>query len=173
MGERMNIGEAARAAGMSAKMIRHYEALGLVPEPPRTEAGYRRYGEREIGVLRFVRESRALGFPIAQIERLLALWTDAGRESREVRALAREHLEALDRRLHEMAEMKAALERLAGNCRGDQAPHCPILEQLAGGAAPAAPAKPAKPRAAKAPAARAPAPARHDVGGLTAWMHAR
>ena len=98
----MNIGEAAAAAGVTPKMIRHYEALGLIPEVDRTEAGYRLYGDREVQMLRFIRQSRVLGFSMKQIESLLSLWRDDRRESREVKELALQQLAELEDRQREL-----------------------------------------------------------------------
>lgn len=128
----MNIGEAARASGVSAKMIRHYESVGLLPEAARSDAGYRQYGEREVGTLRFIRQSRDLGFSIAQIRELLGLWQDRRRPSRQVKALAQAHIRELDGKLRELQGMKATLEHLVDCCRGDDRPDCPIIETLAG-----------------------------------------
>lgn len=127
----MNIGEAAAAAGVSPKMIRHYEQIGLVPEATRTESGYRQYGEREVSILRFIRQSRKLGFSIEQIAGLLGLWSNRARTSREVKALAQSHLDALNEKMRELAQMQAALERLVASCHGDDDPHCAILDGLA------------------------------------------
>jgi Cu(I)-responsive transcriptional regulator len=127
----MNIGEAAAEAGVSPKMIRHYEQIGLVAPAARTDAGYRQYGERDISILRFIRQSRLLGFSIEQIAELLGLWSDRRRTSREVKALAQAHLDELDARMRELAQMKTALERLVQSCHGDDDPHCAILDELA------------------------------------------
>ncbi|WP_077035361.1 Cu(I)-responsive transcriptional regulator [Pelomonas sp. KK5] len=127
----MNIGEAAKATGVSAKMIRHYESVGLFPGPARTESGYRRYTERELATLRFIRQSRVLGFSIEQVRELLGLWQDRARPSRQVKALARAHMAALDAKLLELQQMKATLAHLVDCCRGDERPDCPILEELA------------------------------------------
>jgi Cu(I)-responsive transcriptional regulator len=148
MGYPMNIGEAAQAAGVTAKMIRHYEEMGLIREASRTEAGYRQYTERDVNVLRFIRQSRAIGFSIKQIEQLLGLWADTRRESREVKTLASQHAAELDRKIAEMSQMKAALEQIAADCHGDQTTDCPILRKLAADAA-TVPAPPASKRAAK------------------------
>jgi Cu(I)-responsive transcriptional regulator len=168
----MNIGEAAMAAGVTAKMIRHYESLGLIPEAARTDAGYRQYTARDVAVLRFVRQSRGLGFSMKQIAQLLALWADTNRESREVKELASRHIAELDRKMQEMAQMKAALEELARQCRGDDHADCAILADLSNGVAPTSAALPTQ-----APAKRtrsAPESAgrtRHDAHhGLVAWM---
>ena len=130
----MNIGQAAAASGVSAKMIRHYESIGLLPEAERTESGYRQYGERELHTLRFVRRSRDLGFSLDEIKQLLALWQDRSRPSREVKALAQSHVKALDEKIAEMQAMKATLQNLVQHCHGDDRPDCPILESLEAGA---------------------------------------
>lgn len=127
----MNIGEAAKASGVSAKMIRHYESVGLFPEAVRTEAGYRQYADREISTLRFIRHSRDLGFSIEQIRELLGLWQNRKRPSRQVKALAQAHLHELDAKLLELQAMKGALEHLVECCAGDGRPDCPIIEGLA------------------------------------------
>lgn len=127
----MNIGQAAKASGVSAKMIRHYESVGLFPEAQRTEAGYRQYADKEIGTLRFIRSARDLGFSIEQIRALLGLWQDQRRPSREVKALAQAHIDELDAKLREMQAMKATLEHLVHCCNGDDRPDCPIIDRLA------------------------------------------
>ena len=129
----MNIGEAAKASGVSAKMIRHYERVGLVPDASRTDAGYRQYGDKDLGTLRFIRRSRDLGFSIEQIRALLGLWQDRRRPSREVKALAQEHIRELDIKLRELQAMKATLAHLVHCCHGDDRPDCPIIETLADG----------------------------------------
>src|SRR5580704_8633783 len=118
----MNIGEAAKASGVSAKMIRHYESVGLFPEAARTESGYRQYADREISTLRFIRHSRDLGFSIEQIRELLGLWQNRKRPSRQVKALAQAHLRELDAKLLELDAMKGALEHLVACCAGDERP---------------------------------------------------
>lgn len=127
----MQIGEAARRTGVSAKMIRHYEGVGLFPGPARTGSGYRQYGERELSMLRFIRQSRELGFSIEQIRELLALWQDRERPSRQVKALAEAHMARLDAKLRELEQMKATLAHLVEACHGDERPDCPILDGLA------------------------------------------
>ncbi len=127
----MNIGQAAAAAGLSAKMVRHYEQIGLVPAPPRTEAGYRIYGAPEVEALRFIRSARGLGFSTGQIGELLALRSNRGRSSRRVKAVAEAHLAELEAKLAEMQAMKQALQHLIAACAGDEHPHCGILEGLA------------------------------------------
>jgi Cu(I)-responsive transcriptional regulator len=127
----MNIGQAAEASGVSAKMIRHYESVGLFPQAARTESGYRQYTDKDVSTLRFIRRSRDLGFSIEQIRELLGLWQDRKRPSRQVRALAQAHIEELDRKLAELQAMKATLEHLVHCCHGDERPDCPIIETLA------------------------------------------
>ena len=127
-----NIGEAASMSGVSAKMIRHYESLGLLPEIARTESGYRQYTGREIHTLRFIRRARDLGFSIAEITGLLALWQDQGRSSASVRRIASAHLAALDEKISEMQAMRKTLQHLVHCCSGDERPDCLILEELAG-----------------------------------------
>jgi MerR family transcriptional regulator, copper efflux regulator len=170
----MNIGEAADAAGVTAKMIRHYEQLGLIAEATRTEAGYRQYTSNDVAVLRFIRQSRSMGFSIKQIGELIDLWADSGRQSRDVKALASRHIADLDRKMSEMAQMKAALETLTLACHGDQRPDCPIIGTLSGNAAAAhagACCKPAaKARATTKPAAKTPKAQDADHAGLSAWM---
>ncbi|MGM9488034.1 Cu(I)-responsive transcriptional regulator [Ideonella sp. YS5] len=126
----MNIGQAAKASGVSAKMIRHYESVGLFPEATRTESGYRQYTDSEVNTLRFIRQSRDLGFSIEQIRELLGLWQNRRRSSRQVRALAQAHIEELDAKLKELQAMKATLEHLVHCCHGDDRPDCPIIESL-------------------------------------------
>ena len=137
----MNIGQAAAASGVSAKMIRHYEDVGLLPAAKRNDAGYRRYDDNDVHTLRFVRHARDLGFSIAAISRLVSLWQDRGRPSREVKALAQAHIEALELKARELLAMKTTLEHLVHCCHGDDRPDCPILESLADAGAwpPAAP----------------------------------
>jgi len=127
----MNIGDAARASQVSAKMIRHYEAIGLIGAARRTDAGYRVYANQDVQVLQFIHRARALGFSLDQIRDLLALWQDKGRASADVRALAREHIGELDRKIAEMEAMRRTLERLAASCHGDSRSDCPILDDLA------------------------------------------
>jgi MerR family copper efflux transcriptional regulator len=128
----MNIGEAAQASGVSAKMIRHYEENGLVPKVARTAAGYRVYREADVHVLRFVRRARDLGFSLAEIKALLGLWGNRRRASGDVKRLAQRHVEELDRRIGEMQAMRRTLVDLAKHCHGDDRPDCPILDDLAG-----------------------------------------
>ena len=126
-----NIGQAASASGVSAKMIRHYESVGLFPEAPRTDGGYRQYADKEVSTLRFIRQSRDLGFSVEQIRELLGLWQNRRRPSRQVRALAQAHIEELDSKLQELQAMKATLEHLVHCCQGNDRPDCPIIDSLA------------------------------------------
>ncbi|WP_295363467.1 Cu(I)-responsive transcriptional regulator [Arenimonas sp.] len=131
-----NIGEAAALTGVSAKMIRHYELIGLVPPASRTFANYRLYNDADLHRLRFIKRSRTLGFSMKQIEQLLGLWSDPGRSSAEVKQLALAHAAELEARIAEMQAMQRTLRSLAKHCHGDQRPDCPILDDLAGGEAP-------------------------------------
>ena len=128
----MTIGEAARASGVSAKMIRYYEQTGLIPQVGRTGSGYRTYGPKDVRILRFVRRARDLGFPMEKVADLLALWRDRGRASADVRHLARQQIQALELRIREMQDMKATLDHLVHACAGDNRPDCPILADLGG-----------------------------------------
>ena len=134
----MNIGQAAGASGVSAKMLRHYESIGLMPKAKRTSSNYRHYTEADVHTLRFVRTARDLGFAIDDIRALLALWRDRTRPSREVKRLAERHAGELRTRITELEAMLAALEHLARNCHGDDRPDCPILDGLEAGRLPRA-----------------------------------
>jgi Cu(I)-responsive transcriptional regulator len=128
----MNIGAAAEASGVSAKMIRHYEAIGLLPPPARRDNSYRDYGAQEVHELRFIGRARRLGFAVPEIAALLALWRDRSRPSREVRKLAAAHLADLERRIADLQGMAATLGDLVRRCHGDDRPECPILDRLEG-----------------------------------------
>lgn len=127
----MNIGEAAKAAGVSTKMIRNYELIGLLPPAERSDSGYRLYGLRDVSVLRFIRQSRRLGFSMEQIAELIGLWGDDARSSREVKAVAQRHLDELEEKMREITEMKNALESMVKACKGDDHSNCAILDNLA------------------------------------------
>ena len=128
----MNIGTAARAAGVSAKMIRHYETVGLLPAALRTDAGYRLYSTQDVQILTFIRHARDLGFSLPQIAELLGLWRNRRRASRTVKALALSHVQELELKIVSLRAMQASLQHLTDHCHGDERPDCPILEGLAG-----------------------------------------
>jgi len=130
----MNIGDAAGASGVSAKMIRHYEELGLLPQARRTESGYRQYEQNEVQTLRFIRHARDLGFSLSEIAELVGLWQNRRRPSRQVKALAEAHIKELELKAAELLAMKSALEHLVECCHGDDRPECRILDGLAGDA---------------------------------------
>ena len=130
-----NIGEAARESGVSAKMIRHYESLGLLKQAKRTYAGYRIYDSNDVHTLRFVRRARDLGFSMKQIEQLLGLWQSRRRSSADVRRVAQSHIAELDEKIKELQAMRRTLEQLVQHCHGDHRPECPILDDLSGAAA--------------------------------------
>lgn len=128
----MNIGEAAKASGVSQRMIRHYEKIALVPVAPRRDSGYRDYSDADVQRLRFIANARDLGFPIEEIGKLLDLWNDRARSSAEVKALATARADELQRKAEALDGMRRALLDLANRCHGDARPHCPILDSLAG-----------------------------------------
>ena len=127
----MNIGEASKLSGVSAKMIRHYESLGLVPGVERSDAGYRRYDDDTLHTLRFIRRARDLGFDMKEIAALLQLWRNRRRSSAEVKRIALRHVADLERRIAAMQAMQRTLQHLAHCCAGDERPDCPILDDLA------------------------------------------
>jgi len=129
----MNIGQAAEAAGVNAKMIRYYESIGLISAASRTDSGYRQYNEKDIRTLRFIRRSRDLGFSIERIKTLLSLWEDRGRKSADVKQLAGQYIAELDRDIEKLQSIRDQLRHLADCCHGDQRPDCPIIEDLAAG----------------------------------------
>ena len=127
----MNIGDAARASGVSAKMIRYYEDTGLIPPAARTAAGYRVYAEQDVHMLRFIRRARDLGFSVEGIRELLGLWRDRDRHSADVKRLALAHVAELRQKIRELEDMASTLETLAQHCHGNDRPDCPILSELA------------------------------------------
>lgn len=127
----MTIGEAAEASDVSAKMIRHYESIGLIEEADRTESGYRIYAAADVHTLRFIRRARDLGFSIAQMRELLALWRERDRSSKHVKRLALDHVAELERKALNLQSMIETLRNLADHCKGDDRPDCPILTELA------------------------------------------
>ena len=133
----MNIGEAAEKSGVSAKMIRYYEEIGLVRPADRSQSGYRTYGGEGVHTLRFIRRARDLGFPVERIRELLKLWTDKSRASHEVKEIALAHVAALEADIAKLKGLRDLLSHLAGQCHGDGRPECPILDDL-GGETPAA-----------------------------------
>ncbi len=132
MNSPMNIGEAARQSGVSAKMVRHYESLGLLPQVQRSESGYRQYSEAEVHTLRFIKRGRDLGFSMAEIAELVSLWNNRRRASASVRRIAQKHADDLTRRIAEMQAMQQTLTHLVHGCQGNERPECPILDDLAG-----------------------------------------
>lgn len=129
----MNIGEASKKSGVSAKLIRHYESIGIIPKASRALSGYRTYSEKEVNILRFVKRSRGLGFSMEEIKKLVGLWRNKKRASLEVKKLATKHIENLELKIQELQTMVDSLKHLANNCHGDDRPDCPILEELADG----------------------------------------
>ena len=129
----VSIGEAAKVSGVSAKMIRYYESIGLIAAPRRSAAGYRFYDERDVQTLRFVRRARDLGFPVEDIGKLLELWRDGARSSADVKQLAEHHIAELEGKIAALQAMQRTLEQLACACHGDERPDCPILEDLSAG----------------------------------------
>ena len=128
----MNIGEAARHSGVSAKMVRHYEALGLLAQVHRSDSGYRQYNEADVHTLRFIKRGRDLGFSMAEIAELVSLWQNRRRASASVRRIAQKHGDELARRIADMQAMQQTLTRLVHCCQGNDRPECPILDDLAG-----------------------------------------
>lgn len=131
----MNIGQASKASGVSAKMIRYYEQIGLIQPAHRTDSSYRTYAENDVHTLSFIRRARDLGFSVEQMKVLLALWRDRDRASADVKAIAMEQIAELERKAAAIAEMTSTLKHLARNCHGDDRPDCPIIDGFAGGKA--------------------------------------
>lgn len=128
----VNIGMASRMSGVTAKMIRHYETLGLLPSVGRTDSNYRQYSEADVHTLRFIKRSRELGFPIADIGELVGLWRNRRRASANVKRIAQKHAQELSQRIAAMQAMQRTLDQLIYCCQGDERPDCPILDDLAG-----------------------------------------
>jgi len=128
----LNIGEAARQSGVSPKMLRHYEALGLLGTVSRTDSGYRQYGSNDVHTLRFIRRSRELGFSMAEIGELVGLWQNRRRTSASVRRIAEKHAAELAQKIEAMQAMQRTLAHLVHCCHGDDRPDCPILDELEG-----------------------------------------
>lgn len=129
----MNIGQAVRHSGLSAKMIRYYESIGLLRPAGRSDSGYRRYGEQDLHVLAFIKRSRDLGFSLEEVGKLLALWQDRERASADVKALALAHVDELNRKIAELSALRDTLSDLVQHCQGDHRPDCPILRDLESG----------------------------------------
>lgn len=127
----MNIGTAAKAAGISVKIVRHYESEGILPKARRSDSGYRVYNESDVHIFRFVKKARDLGFSLPEVKRLLSLWRNKSRKSEDVKVIANRHIESLNKKIRELEAMKQALEQLATHCHGDERPDCPILNELA------------------------------------------
>lgn len=142
----MTIGEAAQASGVSAKMIRYYESIGLIGPATRSEANYRVYSSADVHTLKFIRRARSLGFSVEEMGQLLELWRNRARSSADVKRLALRHVEALDAKVAELQEMAATLRHLAQHCHGDARPDCPILEELAHPSLEPAPRRASQPR---------------------------
>lgn len=126
----MNIGEVAKASGVNAKLIRHYESIGIIPKASRSESGYRKYSTNDVHILSFVRRARGLGFSMAEIKRLVGLWRNRSRKSSEVKNLTLAHIRELEEKIRDLQTMRNTLLNLANHCHGDDRPKCPILEDL-------------------------------------------
>lgn len=129
----MNIGELAQLSGVNAKLIRHYESIGLIPKAIRNSSGYRIYTDNDIQFLRFIKKARGLGFSMKEIKKLINLWRNKSRTSREVKSLALSHIQNLENKIKEMQEMVANLRLLSRKCHGDNRPDCPIIRGLENG----------------------------------------
>lgn len=126
----MNIGQAAKASGVNAKLIRHYESIGIIPKASRSESGYRKYTENDINTLCFVKRARDLGFSMKDIKRLVSLWRNRARKSSDVKTLTLAHVKELENKIQALQSIRNTLVDLATNCHGDDRPTCPILEDL-------------------------------------------
>ena len=128
----MNIGEVAAETGVTAKSIRYYESINLIPAPARTESGYRQYSDRDVQILHFIKRARGLGFSVAEVAELLSLYQDRDRASAEVKGIVEARLTEIDQKITELESMRTTLRTLADRCHGDDRPDCPILDDLAG-----------------------------------------
>ena len=127
----MNIGDAAKISGVNAKLIRHYESIGVIPKATRTESGYRSYSETDIHILSFVKRSRNLGFSMKEIKKLVSLWKNKSRTSSEVKSMATKYIDEMEKKISELQSVVKTLKHLSKNCHGDDRPDCPILSDLA------------------------------------------
>jgi MerR family transcriptional regulator, copper efflux regulator len=127
----MNIGEAAKISGVNAKLIRHYESIGIIPKASRSDSGYRTYSDADVHILSFVKRSRNLGFSMKEIKKLVSLWRNKGRASSEVKNLATRHIDEMEKKILELQSLVRTLKHLAKTCHGDNRPDCPILNDLA------------------------------------------
>lgn len=132
MSTSMNIGQAAKASGVNAKLIRHYESIGIIPKASRTDAGYRIYSETDLNILIFVKRARGLGFSMPEIKKLVSLWRNKSRASADVKAMALNHIHQLEQKIAELESIAKTLRHLAKCCHGDHRPQCPILDNLSG-----------------------------------------
>lgn len=128
----LDIGRAARESGVSVRMVRHYETIGLLTGVARTDANYRVYRPEDVHTLRFIKRARTLGFPMDEIRELVGLWKNAARPSASVKKIASRHIDELGRKVAELESMRSALQHLVRHCHGDERPECPILDDLAG-----------------------------------------
>lgn len=126
----MNIGEAAKVSGINAKLIRHYESIGIIPKASRSESGYRKYSENDVHILIFVRRSRSLGFSMKEIKKLVSLWRNRSRASADVKSMTLAHIKGLEEKIQDLQAIRVTLMNLANHCHGDERPSCPILEDL-------------------------------------------
>jgi len=126
----MNIGEAAKISGVNAKLIRHYESIGIIPKAGRSDSGYRTYSETDVHMLSFVKRARNMGFSMKEIKKLVNLWRNKARASSEVKSLAMNHVKEMEQKIAELQDMVSSLRHLAKNCHGDHRPDCPILTDL-------------------------------------------
>ncbi len=127
----MNIGEAAKMSGVNAKLIRHYESIGIIPKASRSDSGYRVYSENDINILSFVKRARGLGFSMKEIKKLVSLWRNRSRASSDVKSLAQEHVKDMEKKIEDLQAMVKTLKHLSRNCHGDHRPDCPIIDGLA------------------------------------------